>query len=86
MKHMIFKWVGIIAWIISACVTINVGLKPFGFNFFQSNFFILNLARFETPIYYIILIAGLCSIGLFVMSLTGFCGCDKCGKSSCGCD
>ncbi len=50
MKHMIFKWVGIIAWIISACVTINVGLKPFGFNFFQSNFFILNLARFETPI------------------------------------
>ncbi len=87
MKGLLMKWVFMISWAISALVAINVGLAPFGFDFFTTEFVLMNLYRFIAPIHYIILISGLISLGLFVMSCSGHCSCDKCNgsKSSCGC-
>lgn len=86
MHHMLIKWVGMISWAILILAGINIGLRPFGFDFFTTDFVLLNMPQFIIPLHYIILIAALISLGLFVMSLSGHCSCDGCnGKSSCGC-
>ncbi len=86
MKNPLMKWVLMLSWLISALAAINVGLCPFGFDFFKTEFVFMNLSNFVAPMHYIILIAGLISLGLFVMSCMGHCGCKKGnGKSSCGC-
>jgi hypothetical protein len=78
MKHPVLKWVFMVSWLISSLITVNVGLAPFGFDFFRTEFILMNFYRFMTPIYYVILAAGLVSLALFVMSFTGNCACDKC--------
>ncbi|HXW85922.1 MAG TPA: hypothetical protein VEK38_01120 [Candidatus Bathyarchaeia archaeon] len=59
--HLLFK----VAWIVTALSAINVGLYPFGYDFFMSEFFMNNLSRWGDIIYYIIGISG-------VMSMIGF--------------
>lgn len=78
MHGLLMKWVFMASWLITALVTINVGLAPFGYNFFQTEFVMVNLFNFITPMLYIILAAGLISLALFVMSAAGNCGCGSC--------
>jgi hypothetical protein len=75
MKHPVLKWVFMVSWLISALATINVGLAPFGFDFFRTEFAMMNLYNLMAPIHYVILASGLISLALFVMSLSGTCGC-----------
>lgn len=86
MKGGIMRWVYMLSWLISGLAAVNVGLHPFGFNFFSTEFVLMNMMGLIGPMHYLILIAGLISLGLFVMSLSGKCHCDRCnGKSSCKC-
>jgi len=80
----IMKWIGHAAWLITALVSINVGLAPFGFNFFQTEYLMMN-AKLTEAICYIILASGLICLAHFVMTLMGY-NCGKCsGKSKCSC-
>lgn len=72
------KWVFMLSWVISALATINVGLAPFGFDFFRTDFVQLNLFNMIVPMHYVILASGLISLALFVMSAAGNCGCGSC--------
>ncbi len=86
MKGIFMKWVFMISWLVSALAAINVGLAPFNFDFFRTEFFLMNMGNLAAPLSYLILISGLISLGLFVMSCMGHCSCEKCnGSSSCGC-
>ena len=78
MKGMFSKWIFMLSWVISALVAVNVGLAPFGFDFFRTEFVLMNLYNLLVPIHYIILASGLISLALFVMSLSGHCGCGSC--------
>ena len=79
------KWVGLIAWLVSSLAAINLGLAPFGFDFFQTQFIVMN-PQFAAPICYLILASGLVSLALLIMACTGHHGCGKCnGKSKCSC-
>ena len=86
MKHPVLKWAGMAAWVVSALVTINVGLVPFNVNFFTSDFYMSNIAysRLEMPLFYLILASGLYSGVLLVMAAMGMCGCGS-PKGKCKC-
>jgi hypothetical protein len=82
MKHVVLRWVGMLSWLITALAAINVGLRPMNFDFFSTEFMLVNMPQFIEPLQYLILIAGLISLALFVMSLTGSgCSCNN----GCGC-
>jgi hypothetical protein len=83
MKHMLFRWLGLISWLITALISINVGLRPFGYDFMTSEFMLVNMSQFIEPLHYIILIAGIVSLVLLVMSFMWHCS--DCNSSSCGC-
>ncbi len=78
MKHPFMKWIGRATWLISALVTINVGLSAFQYDFFKSEFAMMNLSGVMMPIYYIILASGLMCLFWFVMACMGECGCSSC--------
>ena len=78
--HPIMRWIYMLSWLISSLAAINMGLYPFGYDFFRTEFVLMNLYRFVPAMHYIILISGLISLGLFVMSASGNCGC---GSKSC---
>jgi uncharacterized membrane protein YuzA (DUF378 family) len=79
----VVKIIGLAAWLITALVAINVGLAPFNFNFFATDFFQNNLMRFYVPILYLIGIAGIISLAMFIMACTSHCY--KCGSKKCTC-
>lgn len=81
MNHQIFHWLGKISWAVTALVSINAGLEPFGRDFFSSNFYMNNLMSLQAPIFWVILLSGLYSLVLLVMMCTGMGGC--CGKGKC---
>ncbi len=81
MKHPVLKVLAKVAWAITALVSINVGLIPYGYNFFASNFFMMN-PNLLGPINLVILLSGLYSGALLLMVWTGMC-CN--GKSKCKC-
>ena len=77
MTHLIFRWIGMLAWFFSSVAAINLGLRPFGFDFFTTEFMLLNMPQLIVPLHYVILVSGLISLALFVMSFTGHCSCNS---------
>jgi len=71
MGNQFMKWLFMLSYLITALVAINVGLMPFGYNFFQSDFVIMNLSRFIPLMHYIILLAGLVMFIGFIMCASG---------------
>lgn len=82
MKGMFMKVIFMVAWLVSSLAAINVGLAPFNFDFFRTEFFLMNMSNLAAPICYLILASGLISLASFVMSCTR--GKHK-DSSSCGC-
>lgn len=76
MKSPAMRFVGMAAWLITALVTISVGLQQFGYDFLSRGF----LARFPGAINYVALIAGVLSLIMFFMALSSKCYC--CGDNS----
>lgn len=83
MHSPLMKVLALGSWVITALASINVGLAPMGYDFFQSSFVMNNMMSLIKPMYYIIGIAGLISLAMFVMACMG--GCHKCGSSNCKC-
>ncbi len=81
MGNPIMKWFCMFSCLIAALAAINVGLCPFGFDFFKTEFVMMNMAGFVAILHYIILAAGIISLACFVMCCMGNCG-HSC-KSSC---
>lgn len=59
------------SWIITALASINIGLRPFGFNIFDTDFFRNNLMNIVVPIHYLIGLAGIISLAAFVLMCSG---------------
>ncbi len=86
MNSPLMKLLCAISWVITALAAINIGLMPFGYDFFTSSFVLNNLTRFIIPIHYAIGLAGAFSLAKFVWMLScGGAGCG-CGCSVCKCD
>lgn len=81
MKHGIMGWIGWFSWVITALASINIGLRPFNYDFFSTEFMMVNMQQFIIPLHYLILVAGLVSLAFFVMGAMGYCGCQ--GKCNC---
>lgn len=78
----LFRILGVISWLITALAAINIGLMPFGYDFFKLPIIQNNLAQVITPAFYIIGVAGVISLLLFFMSLAAggcMCGCSEHG-------
>ena len=75
-RHMIFM----ASWLITSLAAINVGLCPFGINFFMSNWMVTRFPAIITPLQYLVGIAGLICLIMFIKACQGEC---DCGKSSC---
>ncbi len=60
-------WVGRCAWAITAAVAINVGMGLFEYNFFQSEFFLMNFRPIAKLILAIIGLSGFYSLACLVM-------------------
>lgn len=72
------KILGLLAWLVTSLAAINIGLMPFGYDFFKLPFVQNNLPQLVTPAYYIIGVAGVISLLLFFMSVASggcMCGC-----------
>lgn len=75
-KHMVFM----ASWLITSLAAINVGLSPFGINFFRSDWMMTRFPAIITPIHYLVGVAGLVCLITFIKACQGDC---DCGKSSC---
>ncbi len=75
-KHMIFM----ASWLITSLAAINIGLSPFGINFFMSDWMMTRFPAFIMPIQYIVGIAGVICLITFIKACQGHC---DCGKNSC---
>ncbi len=82
MGNPLMKWLCMLSCIISSVAAINLGLVPFGYDFFRSNFVLMNMTGFIAPMYYIVLLAGIISLACFIMCVTGNC-CNSCNGKSC---
>jgi hypothetical protein len=78
MHGMVMKWVFMISWLITALISINVGMHVFNYDFFRTDFAVMNLYSYMDIIHYIILAAGCVSLALFIMSVAGNCACSSC--------
>jgi hypothetical protein len=84
MKNPLIKWLFMLSYLIASLAAINVGLLPFGYNFFQSDFVVLNLFRFIPLFHYIILAAGLILLTGFIMCASGnHTHCNSCKDKHC---
>ena len=81
MNNVFMKVAGRTSRLITALASINVGLAPFDYNVFQTEFF-MSRPELVAPVCYIILAAGVVSLAHFVMVLMGYCGG---GCSACKC-
>ena len=85
MKSPLMRILGMTVWVITALAAINMGLISFGFNIFTTQFVLMRMHMLILPMYYIIGLSGLISLGMFVMHC--MCACSSCGSSegcSCG--
>ena len=73
MKHVALKWLGMIAWGVTSLVAINEGLKAFGpgYDFFQSEFFMIYNAAVEQKISKSMLLRRVFNLG--VDEMKGLC-------------
>jgi hypothetical protein len=78
MKSPLMKWLGMAAWLITGLAAVGVGLVPFGYNFFMSNF-MLGQPGLVAPIQYIVLASGIISLLMMGMACTSN-GCGCCGN------
>jgi len=74
-KHVVFM----ASWLITSLAAINVGLLPFGINFFGSEWMMTRFPAFIVPVHYLVGIAGVVCLVTFIKACQN-CGC---GKSSC---
>ena len=74
--------VGMSAWLLCSLAAIHMGLIAMGYNIFMTNFMQMNMQSLIVPIHYLVGIAGIVSLGMFVMACMGGCGCNG---GSCGC-
>jgi hypothetical protein len=83
MQHHILKWLGMITWVVTSLVSINVGLRPFGYNIFEAET-VMNLGGTTLLIaYYVILASGIYSLVLLAMAGSGHCSCSCCSSKNC---
>jgi uncharacterized membrane protein YuzA (DUF378 family) len=68
-----------LAKLIVALAAINVGLSPFGFNFFATPLMMTTMAPLVTPLHYVILAAGLLMLWHAISHCMGKC-CAYCSK------
>lgn len=80
MKSTLHKVVGLGSWLVTALASINVGLKPFGYDFFASNLMTDKFAGAVVPLHYIIGVAGVVCLVMFILTVSGHC---HCGSSNC---
>ncbi len=80
MKSTLHRFVGFLAWVITALASINVGLAPFGYDVFASDFLMVKYPALNAPLHYVIGVAGLICLVMFIKTLTGHC---HCGSDSC---
>lgn len=74
----VLKFLGLTAWLITALVSLHIGLVAMGWDLTAMAFVQNNLAMLIMPMRYIIGLAGLWSLIAMVMMLMGM-GCCKCG-------
>lgn len=79
MNHIFFKIVGMASWLITALAALNLGLAPFGYNFFQMDYF-MSHPEAVNPICYLVLASAVVSLALFVMAVMDS-GCYCCSGS-----
>ncbi len=82
-------------WLVAIIALINMGLEPFGYNMFQTEFFEVTAPWLVNPIHYIAGIAGLLGLYRLIMKMVNggkgsLCGCSgngacPCGRSNCNC-
>ncbi|HRN77887.1 MAG TPA: hypothetical protein PLU71_01490 [Candidatus Dependentiae bacterium] len=69
------------AWIITGLAALNIGLMPFGFDIFSTNFLMFNYPQLSVILRYLIGISGIISLAAFFLSIGkhGNCSCNCCG-------
>ena len=70
MKSPVMRIVGLGTWLVTSLVAINVGLLPFGYDFFSLSF----MQSIFAPAHYLALAFGILSLVMFFMALS----CTKC--------
>lgn len=83
MKSALHKVVGLGSWLVTALASINVGLMPFGYDFFASDLMTGTFSNINTLLHYVVGVAGLVCLVMFIQTLTGHCNCDSGSCSSC---
>ena len=84
MKNQFTRWLFMLSCLISSLAAINVGLYPFGYDFFKSDFVVLNMSTLIPLFHYIILAAGLIMFACFIMCASGnHRNCNSCKDKSC---
>jgi len=82
MKSALFKVFGLGSWLITALASINVGLMPFGYDVFASNFLTVSYPNLNAPLHYVVGVAGLICLVMFIQTIAGHCGSSSCSSCS----
>jgi uncharacterized membrane protein YuzA (DUF378 family) len=83
MKSTLCKVVGLGSWLITALAAINVGLEAFGYDFFASDMMMDRFANMRIPLMYVVGVAGIVCLVMFIQTMTGHCHCGSSNCSSC---
>lgn len=82
-KSSVARFLGMVAWLITALNAVNEGLKPLGYDFFKLNF-VANDPRLSMILSYVVGVAGLLTLVWFFTAILGK-GCHCCSDDKCGC-
>ncbi len=74
--------IGMGSWLLCSLAAIHMGLVAMGYNIFMTNFMQMSMQGLIGPIHYLMGIAGVISLGMFVLACMGACGCNS---GSCKC-
>lgn len=72
-KDSLMCWAAKISWVVTALASINIGMSLFNYNFFESDFFVMNLQSLGQLIVAVIGLSGAFSFATFVMHCSGKC-------------
>jgi uncharacterized membrane protein YuzA (DUF378 family) len=81
MMHVICHWLKCVAYVVAIIALINMGLIPFGYNLFETEFMLFTVPWLFVPFHYIAGLAGIFFAVKFFGCLTG----RRCGSGDCGC-